>query len=240
MSIPQCPLYRPVGRNPRMTSPDTGQANPAHDGAVIDVASRTAAINEVTLLHRHHRTNNLPDDGTRVKGHVWAPAADLVLVGIRSDVRTVPAVFRSERTSATRSHHGAYRPSQSPRNHLGEDDQIVSVDGGTACDRRVTAEDLAQRGTGETCKALSDQATRLVMDLHGITPGELTLHTDDTGSEEGSSVVDEGCNSTVINNEDTERREAECNPEPPRSKARGPWFHPRSYVFAGHGLSDRL
>lgn len=69
MSIPQWPLYRPVGKNPRMTSPDTGQASAAQEGEAIDVAIRTATRSSFTVLQRRHRTNNLPDVHALVKGH---------------------------------------------------------------------------------------------------------------------------------------------------------------------------
>ncbi len=69
MSIPQCPLYRPVGRNSRTTTPDTGQASPAQEGEAIDVASIAATRSEITLLHRRRRPINLPDVGAPVKGH---------------------------------------------------------------------------------------------------------------------------------------------------------------------------
>ncbi len=92
MSRPQWPLYRPVGRNPRTTSPDTGQASAAQEGEAIDVASKTVARSEVTLLHRRHRTVNLPDVEAPVKGSVDDVATVRPLISMRIVARSTAPV----------------------------------------------------------------------------------------------------------------------------------------------------
>ena len=123
---------------------------------------------------------------------------------------------------------------------LRQKDEIVSVNGRTACYRCVSAEDVAKRGPCESCQSFTDHATGFIVDLHGITPDEVTLHFDNTGGQEGAAAVDEGCDSTIVDREHTERREAECDPEASRTQTRFPGFNPRSDIGAGNGLSKSI
>lgn len=85
-----------------MTSPDTGQASAAHEGEAIDVARRTATRSKNTVLHRRHRTtDNLPDDGTPVKGHVSDLATNRVSIITRIVPRSTAPVYGFSKVTAS-------------------------------------------------------------------------------------------------------------------------------------------
>ena len=79
MSMPQWPLYRPVGRNPRMTAPFAGASRPMQGAGANEAARTITTRSAITVLHRRHRWNNLPRSWAGGKPHVgdptsaWAP-----------------------------------------------------------------------------------------------------------------------------------------------------------------------
>lgn len=92
ISMPQCPLKRPVGVKPRTMSPARGDESPTHDVGANTAAPSTKAARGITMLHRRHRSDNLGHRKLGVKAHADDPTSSCAASSISTVARRTAPV----------------------------------------------------------------------------------------------------------------------------------------------------